>query len=213
MFCSKSYIRRLINKRKGEDDMKKKVLSILLTLTMTLSLLTAFGISASAETGDSETDPILIHSYQELGSFASNVNNGSQVTSGKFFKLADDFPENSETTFKTPIGNTDHPFQGNFDGNGKEVCLKISIEGGSAIDAGLFGNNEGTVKKSVFPVQSAEERALVTLQLMSAVLSVIIPEPLAIAMQQFLLSAERRTVDLHLSMPVDLSVLTKVPKE
>jgi len=115
--------------------MKKKFLSIILTLAMVVTMIPMFGVTASATEnwnsgGDgSATNPYIISNYDQLNKFAEGVNSGTITTESKYFMLAKDFGKGSgeAEALTTPIGiSDDKPFKGTFDGNGKTVKLNIS---------------------------------------------------------------------------------------
>ncbi len=74
---------------------------------------------------------IIIYNYEELKAFRDDVNGGNTYE-GKTVLLAAPIELNFRDDW-TPIGNTDHPFKGTFDGNGFE------IEGSITLKEGLFG--------------------------------------------------------------------------
>lgn len=81
-----------------------------------------------------EEDPYQISSAEELAYFAKTVNEGSDYCR-KYVKLTADIDLGGKEW--TPIGNSSHSFQGNFDGDGHTVSgMKIS---GSQDLVGLFG--------------------------------------------------------------------------
>ena len=105
-------------------------------IAMLLALLLVFNLlptTALAEDGDPEAgvlltgsgtpdDPYLIHNADDWNTFAENVRNG--INANKYYKLADDY--NSSDSVSTYVGTADHPFAGDFNGNGK--TLKVYID-------------------------------------------------------------------------------------
>ena len=134
--------------------MKKRVLSLFLTLVMLLSLLPTAALPAAAATeawtdkptsvngSGTETSPYRIGTLNDLAALATAVNDGTLQTSGVYFKLTADIDN-----FSTPIGNsTAKPFSGTFDGDGHTVNLSVNITTGDATYSGLFGVVKGTIK-------------------------------------------------------------------
>jgi hypothetical protein len=106
-------------------------------------------VASSFDGGDgSETDPYRIATAEQLAFLASEINSGKNYT-GKHFALTSDI-ELADRPW-TPIGTSDHPFSGSFDGRGFRIKnVNISIihdyvtkEGNAEMksgDAGLFGS-------------------------------------------------------------------------
>lgn len=65
-----------------------------------------------------EEEPYLISNSAQLQNFSKSVNNGEEYSS-KYIQLSADIDMSSNEW--TPIGNENHVFAGNFDGNGKTV--------------------------------------------------------------------------------------------
>ena len=102
------------------------------------------------ETGEnSESNPYIISSFEDLNALASDVNSGNAYA-GKYFKLtAESGLDYTGKTF-TPIGYGDNsdgkPFSGIFDGNGKTIS-GITVNTPSAWGVGLFGYiSKATIK-------------------------------------------------------------------
>ena len=136
--------------------MKKRVLSILLTLAMLLSLLPAMSLTASADTlpdyassGDgSATHPYIISTGDQLNELATAYRAG-KVSGQPYFKLSDTFDNSAEGyELTTPIGTSSSNFTGVFDGNGRTVTLAIDE---SSDYAGMFGyvNTNGVIKNVI----------------------------------------------------------------
>ena len=100
----------------------------------------------------------LITCHDDLRGLAGLVNNGGD-TSGKTFRQVTNltFPystqwntsSSKENNF-TSIGNSDHPFQGTYDGEGHTISgIRIYKDGDGAPNnyQGLFGKVSGTVKR------------------------------------------------------------------
>lgn len=78
---------------------------------------------------------VLIETESELRNFATNVNNGTDY-SGQSICLACNIT--LEDGAWTPIGTSDHPFNGHFEGWG-HVISGLNINAGSSNYQGLFG--------------------------------------------------------------------------
>ena len=92
------------------------------------------------ETGEnSESNPYIIESIEDLNALAADVNSGTDY-SGVYFQLTDDLDYKNNTF--TPIGYGDDsdgkPFSGTFDGNGKTIT-GITVNTSDAWGVGLFG--------------------------------------------------------------------------
>ncbi|GAB6871028.1 fimbrillin family protein [Bacteroides rodentium] len=94
--------------------------------------------------GTSESDPYLINNAADLKKFIDMVNTNNQ--SSKYFKLNADLTIN--TTTWAPIGNTDHYFKGNFNGNDKTIRGQLKADANNPPNNfGFFGYiSYGTVK-------------------------------------------------------------------
>lgn len=91
-------------------------------------------------------DPYLVNDESDFLYFVHLINqNTSGFNGSEYFKLANDI---SLTSVWNPIGTTDSPFKGTFDGDGHAVTLGISARTKLA-QAGLFGmiNTGATVQK------------------------------------------------------------------
>lgn len=139
----------------------KKLISIILTLAMILSMVAVLTVSTSAawdgttvSTGlngtGTEADPYLIETAADLAYLAQTVNAGT-APAGAYYKLVNDIdlggnewtPIGKELTTKASGTWTAAWFNGNFDGAGKTVKnFKITT---SAYAAGLFGIASGTI--------------------------------------------------------------------
>ena len=94
-------------------------------------------IVGSSKVGSgTETDPYIISSSAEL----KNMINSSVDTSGKYYKLSDDF--DNTTVLTEPLDGKDYVFAGTFDGNGKTVNVDIKSD---ASEVGLFSVNKGQI--------------------------------------------------------------------
>lgn len=110
-------------------------------------------IQYSAASLDSRDGLFLIRSYQDL-QFVSNAVNENKIipdTDGEYYKdaqylVVNDIECPAGSSF-IPIGTTDHPFSGTFNGNGKRIKgLIVNTESSDSTDAasGLFGVVSGT---------------------------------------------------------------------
>jgi len=113
---------------------------------MSTQIMGLYAVRFSGGIG-TQQDPYIIASVQDLLNFGTEVNSGT--TSGyygKYLSLANDIDLSnlSGSDIFAPIGTVDYPFEGNFDGNGHTVKLKINTPDKS--DLGLFGTT-GTYSK------------------------------------------------------------------
>ena len=116
-------------------------------------------LADNGETGTAD-DPIIIDSAEEFV-YLSKQGGGGNVTAGKYYKVADGIAgfdlsngnlnldgtlaenlEKIQAGGKNHSGDTNNPFQGNFDGNGVTVYGAV-INGGSY--SGVFSNVKNTV--------------------------------------------------------------------
>ncbi|MCD8340531.1 MAG: hypothetical protein LUC87_00040 [Clostridiales bacterium] len=74
------------------------------------------GVADSISGTGTQDDPYIISDSDELAYVAQEVNAASEDFHGKYYKLAADLNLNGYTW--TPIGTSDVPFTGSFDGNG-----------------------------------------------------------------------------------------------
>lgn len=132
--------------------MKKKILSLILSLSMIFSCVPIISVSAdelySGGTG-TESAPYIIASAEDMIALSNTVNNGENYED-KYFKVADEVESIELTTDGgfNPIGCDASAFYGNFDGNNKEFILDITLT--NTYNAGLFGVVEdGTIKNVV----------------------------------------------------------------
>ena len=82
-----------------------------------------------------KTNPYLIEDVEDLKLLAEKVNSGETYTN-KYFKQTANIDLNNEPW--TPIGKSNNPFKGIFDGDGHQIT-KLKVTGESNF-AGLFGN-------------------------------------------------------------------------
>ena len=139
--------------------MKRRILSLVLTLSVFLSMLPVGGAIA-ATTDDNEaaalsifaagdgtaSAPYEIPNLQAMLDFCDYINTDAKHGFGMYFKLTDDIDLNgNENNQWTPIGNTKYPFAGTFDG-GEHKVSGLYINRNEDYQ-GLFGYiTEGTVK-------------------------------------------------------------------
>lgn len=100
---------------------------------------TASGATFSSGSG-TENDPYIIGNADDFKKLAEDVNGGTSYE-GYYFKVSDDVTDPIELSSSEgfePIGKTDYPFEGTFDGNGKTVKLNLDLS--SKGEVGLFGN-------------------------------------------------------------------------
>ena len=86
-----------------------------------------------------EDDPYLIENAQQLAYLAYRVNNGLE-NSGKYYKVVADIDLYGSEDFQwTPIGNSQHSFNGHFDGGNHTIYgLYVNVTENDGY-AGLFG--------------------------------------------------------------------------
>lgn len=127
--------------------MKKRFLSILLTLSLLASLAVGLSLPASAATGyaggsGTQNDPYLIANAQQLATFRDQVNAGS---TGLCAKLTGNIDLQSQSW--KPIGLSSKGYTGTFDGSGyairnlyiTDVSDGTSSGGWTLWGCGLFG--------------------------------------------------------------------------
>lgn len=138
----------------------KKIISIIVTLTMLLGLLAVVPFSASATwSGGSaaafgggsgtEADPYLISTPQQLALLAEHVNTEVSDYAGVYFKMTTDidlagipWEPIGDYTANTKI------FKGNFDGAGY-IVSGLFIDNADAANVGLFGRTAGATIKNL----------------------------------------------------------------
>ncbi len=149
---------------KTNFKVSKKIISLVLTALLVLSMISVSGFSAFAEvsadilpelsatidTGeeitlsDADGDGYYdINNADELYAFAALVNDGNTAINGKILK---DFvvneglltSESTDVRAWTPIGNNSNRYSGTFDGNGC-VVAGLYFNDSSAFDIGFFG--------------------------------------------------------------------------
>ena len=118
---------------------------------LTLLALMAFAQTAWAWNGTgTETDPYQINSESDWTQLCSNVNNGSQTYSGKYFKLTADISVTETIPSGTPatmIGTSDtKSFRGTFDGNGHTITINYNDTGDKDFCAPFRYINGATIK-------------------------------------------------------------------
>ncbi len=124
------------------NNIVQKCLSLAVSLFLVLGMVpqNAFGIENHTEDADGNWT---INTVQGLVEFRDAVNGGNNF-SGKIVKLAADLDVSSVSPW-APIGTSDKPFKGTFEGNGHKITgLHLN---GSQDYQGLFGYvNRGTVE-------------------------------------------------------------------
>jgi hypothetical protein len=125
----------------------RKLLSVLLSLTMIVALFAGLGITASAYSGGSGTaaSPYLITTQADLNGFAAALTSSNDYANTYFQLTASGLsvtaPIGSATiisdgTTSSPTPTTgDKGFAGNFDGNGQSITVNINTTGSGV---GLF---------------------------------------------------------------------------
>lgn len=137
----------------GEDEVSALSLNIE-GKTTTGSSITGSGIGASLSSVEekgyvfqgegTESNPYIISNESDLRSMSSEINAGSQEYDKKYFEIK----KGSDITLTgewVPIGTSENPFTGYFDGN-SQIVENVKITSPSAVKyQGLFGYNKGTV--------------------------------------------------------------------
>ena len=130
--------------------MKSNILPLCAALC--LAAITSQHTAAQWAGGDgAANNPYLIDNAARLAQLATNVNNGTHYA-GVHFRLSADIsldmaPYNEDMGW-TPIGKTDNPFRGTFDGAGHSVS-HLYIYSSSLSHAGLFGLTDGGTVKNL----------------------------------------------------------------
>lgn len=134
-------------------NQQSQTTKLLQLLTLFMMLLAPKGAWSQVvfDGGDgSQEYPYTISTSDQLKAFAQAVNAGTQVTENLYFRIADLMQtptidcSNLNGTF-VPIGTSDHPFKGTFDGNGSNLSiayLTVSVENTDGCN-GLFGVVDG----------------------------------------------------------------------
>lgn len=131
-YCRVFLVGLIMSKNKSSFKQSKKWIVVALIV---FSIGSAWGTVFSGE-GTSES-PYLISTIDDLNQLAINVKNG-ETYENKYLKLENDivFPEGSNQSL-APIGESTHPFMGNFDGS-KHTIFNMLVT--SSTDyTGLFG--------------------------------------------------------------------------
>lgn len=139
---------------------RTKVLSLLLSLVMVLSLVPSLGLTAYADATYSggtgtEADPYLISTVDDWKALAAAVNSGTEY-SGKYFKQTANL-DMSGVEGLAPVGTMDACFAGNYNGSGFEISnatINVVVTSGNAV-AGVFGVLTGGGSISNLKVKSA----------------------------------------------------------
>ena len=98
--------------------------------------------TASNSGAGSQSCPYIIDSEAALALLAQNVNTGVSDFLDKHFSLICDLDLSGQNW--TPIGTTDHPFKGNFNGN-NHIIRNMTVNNPSGDYNGLFGWVEGDI--------------------------------------------------------------------
>ena len=104
--------------------MKKRILGVILTVAMVISLLAVIPLTVSADgdTFDASADTVIITTDADMAAFAAAVTGGTTFA-GKTVKLA------ADVALNTTVGATSSkPFSGNFDGQGHTVTITQTLE-------------------------------------------------------------------------------------
>lgn len=114
--------------------MKRRILSVVLTLAMVLPMLPPVTITADAA-DEAITE---IDSLDTFKKFRDSVNKGDDDYSGKTVTLTGPIDLTDDGSPWTPIGDDDHPFNGTFDGDSKSIT-GLEVNGTEGDYQGLFG--------------------------------------------------------------------------
>ena len=154
--------------------MKKQLLSVFAMLLSLLLLVSSIPLTATAATsgdalwiddaqafdqtdnkGTSEDNPIEISSAEQLAYLAEMVNAGTSSYEGMFFKQTADIDLAGKLW--TPIGTSDAPFSGNYNGGGYTISnlhVNESSMDGSFDNAGLFGYVNGGTGTTTITIEN-----------------------------------------------------------
>lgn len=145
----------------------KKVVALLLAVVLVMGMMPVGGLGEDVQAAESapwdgsivssfgsgdgsESDPYQIATGAQLAYLAQQVNlgdnDGGSPYHGKYFTLTEDIDLNGMEW--TPIGNSDNPFSGTFDGNG-HVIKNLLITNIDRRCVGLFGAVFGGEIKNV----------------------------------------------------------------
>ncbi|MBQ8857943.1 MAG: hypothetical protein IJ024_07355 [Lachnospiraceae bacterium] len=138
-------------KERGSRWIRGVVLCLMLVFfCLSFSSLTSFAAAGIWKGNGTEQTPYLIEDIADLEELASCVNSGNTYEGQYFWLMADidlseKYGENTGVSW-TPIGNTENPFEGFFDGKGHEI-KNIYINALSDYQ-GLFGTigKNGVIK-------------------------------------------------------------------
>lgn len=84
-----------------------------------------------------QTDPYLIKTAKDLNDLSVLVSSGNHFQ-GKYFVLSNDLDLTSVSSSYNPIGTSDHPFEGTFDGKGYSI-KNLTFDGMGFAHVGIFG--------------------------------------------------------------------------
>ncbi len=123
-----------ILKMKENKNGTKRLFSALMSAAIGISVIAAAAPAAFADEGLTEKDGwYILKTESDLEAFREKVNGGENEIKGKLeasVELTNDW---------TPIGTNDHPFNGEFSGEGFTVSGIKADDGASDIPSGLFG--------------------------------------------------------------------------
>ena len=123
--------------------MKKRLLSMLLALSMAATAMPMLSLTARAEGTGTAEDPYLIYTAAELAEFRDKVNAGEVTACAK---LMNDIDLSSISNW-VPIAQT-NGYKGTFDGTGFTI-KNLKINTATTDNIGLFGVLEGGTVKSL----------------------------------------------------------------
>ena len=124
----------------------RKTLGALLALVMVLALLPGMSLTALADgtptySGGKGTEaaPYRISTADDWKALATAVN-GGEAYEGKYFRQTADLDMSGAGNLN-PVGNLEHPFAGNYEGDGFVISgatINVAVNSGAAV-AGVFG--------------------------------------------------------------------------
>ena len=111
--------------------MNKRILTLLLTVAMLLSLIVVVPMTVSADT------IVNVSTKADLEAIATAVNAGTDDYAGKTVVLTNNVDLSGSNW--TSIGNSSNPFRGSFNGNGYRITGMTRSGGAIGQNVGLFG--------------------------------------------------------------------------
>lgn len=125
--------------------MNRKLLKfvIISIVCIAFSAVSAFAVESHFEGNGTVTSPYLIKNSANIEKLAELVNSGDQTYAGAYYMLVDDI----SLTGHTPIGTSEYPFSGVFDGCGYIISdMKIETD---AQHIGFFGYTKNAILSDI----------------------------------------------------------------